>query len=389
MGMRIVFWGTYDSDLARNRFLLKGLRENGVDVIECRSDVWGGRPDKSQIARWSTRLHLLLKWICSYPGLIVRYLRLPGHDAVMVGYLGQLDVVVLWLFSRLRGVPIVWDLYLSLFTVVVEQRQLIRPSHPFARVLFAWEWLAFRMADLVLTLTRNGAEHFRLRFGVAAERVQHLWLGAETEAFPMRHRTEIDENSQSSINVLFYGLLLPSHGTETIIRAARLTEDRCIDWVLIGSGQEEPKIRQMLEEHPLPKLKWIPWVPYTELATWIHRADICLGIFGEAGQAHWGMPNKVYQVLCTGTPLITRDSPGIRELLSPDMPGIYLVPPTDPQAIVQALGQYEVERDTLSQRTLHRDVVKRFQSSASGQRLLQLIKRVIEPAPRTARSSVG
>ena len=82
--MRIVFWGTYDLGKPRNRILLRGLRENEVDVIECHRNVWSGVEDKSQIVGWGTRCKMLLRWIFSYPGLILRYLRIPKHDAVIV-----------------------------------------------------------------------------------------------------------------------------------------------------------------------------------------------------------------------------------------------------------------------------------------------------------------
>ena len=39
---RLVFWGTYDLGKPRVRILLRGLRENGVDIIECHEPVWAG-----------------------------------------------------------------------------------------------------------------------------------------------------------------------------------------------------------------------------------------------------------------------------------------------------------------------------------------------------------
>jgi glycosyltransferase involved in cell wall biosynthesis len=52
------------------------------------------------------------------------------------------------------------------------------------------------------------------------------------------------------------------------------------------------------------------------------------------------IPNKVFQILATGTPLITRDSPAIRELLSPDTDGVWLIPPADPAALASAVSAF-------------------------------------------------
>ncbi len=58
----------------------------------------------------------------------------------------------------------------------------------------------------------------------------------------------------------------------------------------------------------------IPWVDYDTLHQHIADADVCLGIFGTSAKAANAIPNKAYQILAVGRPLVTRDSPAIREL---------------------------------------------------------------------------
>lgn len=101
--LRMVLWGTYDLGKPLNRILLRGLEENGAEVIQCHRDVWAGVEDKSQVRGLGRRLRLIAKWLISYPGLILRYERLPRHDVVFIGYLGTLDVLVLWPFADCGG----------------------------------------------------------------------------------------------------------------------------------------------------------------------------------------------------------------------------------------------------------------------------------------------
>ena len=96
----------------------------------------------------------------------------------------------------------------------------------------------------------------------------------------------------------------------------------------------------MLEAAPVEGLRWIPWVPYEELAEHIRAADVCLGIFGASAKAGNVIPNKVFQIVSCGKPVITRDSPAIRELLAESDPGVYLVPPADPDALLAALRRF-------------------------------------------------
>lgn len=371
--MQVVYWGTYDKGKPRNRIMIQGLKKNGIHVIECHADVWGGIEDKSQLLSWSQRLRLLIRWLLSYPRLILSYLRLPRHDVVIIGYMGQLDVLILWPFAKLRGVPIVWDAFLSLYDTVVEDRKLIGPKHPLAQFLFVWEYLSCRAANLVILDTQAHADYFLQRFKIPRNRIGVVFVGVETDAFPLRPQPIEMRRPYKPLTILFYGQFIPLHGIETIIQAAQRTKNKPIQWVIIGKGQEESKIRNMLQTHSLSCLKWIPWVPYRELVDWIHRSDICLGIFGDSDKAGRVIPNKVFQILSTGTPLITRDSSAIRELLSPNIPGLFLVPPVNPEAILKTIHKFQLQRHLLAEQKLYRDIVKLIEPATVARMLTMMI----------------
>jgi glycosyltransferase involved in cell wall biosynthesis len=171
----------------------------------------------------------------------------------------------------------------------------------------------------------------------------------EPEFFPPIVTPTSSPAEEKPFRVLFFGQFIPLHGIETMIRAAQQIQDDGFHWIFIGRGQVEEQIRAMLEITPVQNLEWISWVLHEEIASWIQRADICLGIFGSSDKAGRVIPNKVFEILSCGAPLITRDSRAIRELIQPPIEGIYLVPPADPEALVHALHTAKAE--------LHRQVV--------------------------------
>jgi glycosyltransferase involved in cell wall biosynthesis len=175
------------------------------------------------------------------------------------------------------------------------------------------------------------------------------------------------------LEILFYGQCIPLHGISTILQAAQTADDLPIHWVLVGQGQEEQKIRELLQRNPSSNIKWIPWVPYELLIEYIWRSDICLGIFGSSGKAGRVIPNKVFQVIACAKPLITRDSPAIRELLGPDMPGVYLVNPGDAGALLAAVRQFMEERADLASAALHATTIGEIQPSTIGRRLVRIL----------------
>ncbi|MEX0809112.1 MAG: glycosyltransferase [Dongiaceae bacterium] len=333
--LRVVFWGTYDLGKPRTRIMLRALRETDVDLVECHTDIWARVEDKAQSGGRSIAVGIL-RSIAAYPSLIWRYLRLRQHDVVVVGYLGHLDVLFLWLFARLRQTPIVWDAFLSLHDTVVADRALIGRWNPVAWLLWAWDWLAAHAADLVLMDTQTHSEWFRATFGLRPGRVASVFVGAEIDIFkPLARRPAASPDEP--IRILFYGQFIPLHGIETIIAAAARSDPARYAWTLIGNGQEAPRIQRLLDKRPVSNLQWIEWVPYANLRERITNADICLGIFGRSAKASRVIPNKVFQILASARPLITRDSPAIRELIGSDTPAVRLVAAGDPDELLAAI----------------------------------------------------
>ena len=335
---RIVFWGTYDLSKPRSRILLGGLKDIGADVTEIHADIWPVHADKSQMGAGAF-ITALLRALLWYPVLIFRFLLIPRDAVVVVPYLGTLDVLVLWPFARLRNQRVVWDMFLSLYDTVVNDRQMISERGLLSRVLYSVEWLAARAADLVLLDTRAHAEYVAGLMGLPSNKTGWVPVGAEADCF---RRLAPSRARDGRPRVLFYGQLIPLHGIETILKAALSDRGRAIDWHIIGTGQDRYKIDAALNPGSAEHVRHQEWVPYEQLIESIGAADICLGIFGASDKAACVVPNKVYQALLSGRAVITRDSSAMRETFG-DGAGLKLVPHSDPEALLDAIDALEAE----------------------------------------------
>lgn len=361
----LLVWGTYDIGKPRVRILLRGLRDMDVAVTECHVDLWSGIEDKSQLRGIRGVVTQLARWLATYPSLLLCFLRLPRYANVLVPYMGHVDLLLLWPFAKLRGSRVIWDAFLSIYNTVVEDRAMLSARNPLAWGVYAIEWVAARAADRIVLDTAAHADYFARRYGIPRDKLVSVIVGAEQEHFP-RAPPLAPPVPGMPARVLFYGQFIPLHGIQTIIRAAHRLDDGSIEWVLIGRGQEADNIRRMLAEAPVRHLTWIPWVEYDQLIHQIAAADVCLGIFGASDKAARVIPNKVFQVLSAGRPLITRDSPALLELVPGGAEGLYLVPPEDPAALVAALGQFQRDRARLAQRLLFADLRARISTSGVG-----------------------
>jgi len=100
---------------------------------------------------------------------------------------------------------------------------------------------------------------------------------------------------------------------------------------IVGSGQLDE-----LMNTPPPNVEWVEWVEYELLPEEIQRAGCALGVFGTSAKASRVIPNKAFQALACGTPLVTADTPAARELLV-DGESALLVPAGDPEALAAAV----------------------------------------------------
>lgn len=334
---RFVVWGTFDTGKPRVRMLLAALAELQPGLTVCHRKVWEGIEDKSQISGAKRWLSILSSLLFAYPVLIFRYLRAPSHELVLVPYPGLLDVLILWPFARLRGACICWDMFISAYDTIVIDRAMVPSGGPVARLIHAVEWLATRAADLVLLDTGAHARHVAELFGLEHQKVRSVWVGVEDDTF----RREVLPPRDGPVNVLFYGQFIPLHGLDTIVDAIAVLAARKdapdLRFTIVGTGQEAARIDSRLAALGLTNVERVRWVDYAQLPALIATSDICLGVFASGGKAARVIPNKVFQILAVGRPLVTMDSPAIREIVGPG-DAVRLVRPGDANALADAIA---------------------------------------------------
>ena len=370
--LRVVHWGTFDLGKPRIRILRAGIVTSGGLLEDCHVPVWTGIEDKTVETGVLNRLRLLVRLAASYPRLVWRFLRMPRPDAILISFPGLLDTIALAPFARLRGVPIVLDLFISAYDTLVFDRQTVPVDSWVARLLWRLERFAILRADVVFMDTHAHARRVEQLFQLHEGSCGAVLVGAELERFAPRF--EALRPPRAPLQILFYGQFIPLQGIETIVSAARLMESEPVEWTIVGRGQEAPRIRRLLEQSPVAKLRWIDWIPYHELGDLLATADLTLGIFGTSDKAASVIPNKVFQTLAAGRPLVTRDSPAVRELLKHDPPCVYLIPAADPDSLVAAVRQHSAMLRSQPTSGCHAATRELISAQAIGQQFTTLLR---------------
>lgn len=332
---RVLLWGTFDTGKPRIRILREGICANGLQLVQIHADVWSAVNDKSQLQGTAARWSILRRLLRAYPRLVWRLFRAPRPDALMVSYPGLIDVLIASCAAKRWKVPLYFDVFVSLYDTIVQDRRLLSPTSIGARALYHLERFCLRRARCAFMDTAAHARRIETLFKLPPASMGSVWVGAEIEHFPPLPSQP--RAPGRPLKVLFYGQFIPLHGIPTIIEAARLLRDSAVDWLIIGHGQEAARIDAMLDADPLPRVERVRWVAYERLIEHLIDADVCLGIFGTSDKAASVIPNKIFQIIAAGKPFITRDSAAIRELVPDNQADAVLVPAGDPHALARAV----------------------------------------------------
>jgi len=334
--MRVCYFGTYDTEQSRNSVIIRGLRQNGVEVVECHAQLWRNTADKIRAVQGSFLTpRFLYRVLASYLRLVRRHAEIGDYDVMIVGYVGHFDLFLAKLLTLLSRKPLVFDALLSLTETIVEDRGLVREGSALARFVHLVDKYSCQLADVVLLDTNAHLRYFHETFGVSLTKLRRVYAGADDAYY---HALPHASNGHH-FKVLYFGQYIPLHGVNHIVEAAKLLEGYPdIRFEFVGVGQTYERVSTLAKELAVKNATFYPvWLsPKALMANHIAGADVCLGIFGDSQKAKRVMPFKVFVALAMGEPVITGDSPAAREVLVNGRDAL-LCEMGNPQAIAESI----------------------------------------------------
>jgi glycosyltransferase involved in cell wall biosynthesis len=367
--VRVTWVGSFEPDFSRNRKLARLMNLAKVEVTQIQSSVWGS--DRVALASGG-KLSAGLRYAAWLPRMLWRLMRSPRPDLYLVSYPGWFDVPFVWIVSKLKARPLVFDPFISLYDTVVADRSLFSPMSLIGRVTHAIDAIALRLASLVIADTGPHLRYYdSIVTGVEAKG-HVLPLGADDEVFQPSEDAVVEQQT-----VLFHGTFVPLQGLTTVVEAAHMLEAEGIRFVVIGDGQDRHVVKRRIEDLGVGNVRLTGLLPIGELPDAIARATICLGIFGDSDKAARVVPNKVYEALAMGRPVVTRSSPAVAEALSADE--IITINSADCEQLAGAIRNLlsNVDQREAIARAGHRRYMEFFHEDALALNLGSLFVRVL------------
>jgi glycosyltransferase involved in cell wall biosynthesis len=373
---RACFFGTYNREYPVTQLLLQACRAAGIEAVECHRPLWEEtRCKRASYFRARSIARLFVRYLRRAVTLARARARIGAVPLYVVGFNGQLDCLLLRLLLMRQRIPIVMAPLVTVSETLIEDRGVYRTGSLGARLALWLDRTSLWAATHVVMDTEAHRRYVIETFGIAPERISTWYLGADTYAFPPTRQPD----GAGPLRVLFYGSFLPLHGTRTVLQAAALLQKRRdIEFLLAGDGPERHASVAYARDAGLTQVRFLDWVPYGRLCEMVAGAHVCLGIFGTSAKAQMVIPNKVYQAAAVGRPIVTADTPAVRELFTHGETA-WLCRPGDPVALAAAI-EAPCNDAALRQRlgaAAAALMADRFTPAAQGQRLASIFTAAI------------
>ena len=282
--------------------------------------------------------------------------------------------VTAWVLARIKGAKFLFevrDLWPQ-FAIAVGVLK-----NPVLILLSEWlERFLYRRADRVMVNSPGFLEPVTSR---GAKRVELIPNGADPSMFdPNNDGMEFRRSNQlmDKFVVLYAGAHGMSNDLEVVLDAAALLVDRNeIQLVLLGDGKEKPALMTRAQKMDLKNVTFLPSVPKTEMASALAGADACLAILKPLEEYKTTYPNKVFDYMAAGRPVVLAIDGVIREVVEAAGCGIFAAPGSADE-VANAIRKLAADKKESRIMGLQgRDYLqKNFSRAAIGEKLLGLLE---------------
>jgi len=255
---------------------------------------------------------------------VARYLRDRRPDAVLTAKVHGAEVALLGRRVARRQVPIFVKVTNTLSDVARRRlkRLMIRRLYP--------------RADGIIANSRDGAQDLVEHFGVPAEHIHVIYNPTVPPDLAERAAGAVTHDwltEQTEPVILAAGRLTPQKDYATLIDAlAVVRQQRRCRLIILGEGGERPDLRARAQALGIDDAVDLPGA-VDDALPWMRRASVFA-----VSSRYEGLVNVLIEAMALGTPLVSTDCGGAREILEQGRLG-KIVPTAEPAALAQAITQ--------------------------------------------------
>jgi glycosyltransferase involved in cell wall biosynthesis len=280
-------------------------------------------------------IHRVVNFISFMISALLIGLRVQQVDLVWGTSPPIFQAVSAWIIARIKRIPLIFEVR-DLWPAFAVAVGVLR--NPLLICLSTWlEKFLYRHADRVMVNSPGFVDHV---ISKGAVRVSLVPNGADPRMFdPEANGAAFRQAHRLSgkFVILYAGAHGMSNDLGVVLEAAHLLKDRTdIAFVLLGDGKDKTHLMKEASEMQLDNLSFLPPIPKMEIPQALAGADACIAILKPIPLYKTVYPNKVFDYMAAGRPVILAIDGVIREAVEAVQAGIP-TPPGDAVALAEAV----------------------------------------------------
>jgi glycosyltransferase involved in cell wall biosynthesis len=302
---------------------------DGIDVL------WMRIPYEQRFSKWGR----LLSYGAYTAAASAAAIGLPRPDLVYASSTPLTSGVPGAFAARLRGVPFVFEL------------QDLWPAAPAAlgyltnrvelAVAEALEKALYASSDGIVVCS-EAVVNALVRRGIPRDKLILIPNFSDTDLF---QPDETDEEFRATRGLdgkfvaLYSGAMGASNGVYQLADAAAVLKqrgDELVQIVLVGDGSERPALERRVAKEGLDNVLLLPAQPREAMPKLVGACDVTLTVFAPHPALALNSPNKFFDSLAAGKPVVVNLDGWLRRLVEANDAGIY-VPAGDPNILADSL----------------------------------------------------
>lgn len=239
------------------------------------------------------------------------------------------ELLPLGFLLKIAGCKLIYDVHEDVPCDILSKDWIPAPIRwPVAKAMAGLEWLAGRIFDGLVPATPMIAR----RFPQART--------ALVQNFPLLDELHLPSAARKKSGVTtaaYVGGLTPIRGAHEMVAAMALLPESCtIRLALAGSFSPPALETELSQREGWRRVDAHGWLGRKEVAALLARAHMGMVLFAPEQNHIAAQPNKMFEYMSAGLPVIASDFPLWREIIEGAGCGL-LVDPGDPQAIADAM----------------------------------------------------
>ena len=211
--------------------------------------------------------------------------------------------------------------------VLVDMGQM-EASSPIYRALEKLEELLYAEADRIVVLAEGTRNHL-VEQGVRRSKIELIPNAADPGDFNVaRSREDLRSDfGFKRFTCVYAGAHGPANGLHLLIDAAEELTDESVDFVLVGHGPVKPELMRRVQSSGLQNVRFMDPIAKAEIPNLLAAADVGMHVLADVPLFGYGIsPNKVFDYLAAGLPMITNVPGEIGQMVTESGGGVTVAP---------------------------------------------------------------